>query len=36
MEEHLQLLKEKSLPLPNENPNPKIVIQNQEPIAQAS
>ena len=27
MEEHLELLKEQSLPVPNENPNPKIVIQ---------
>ena len=36
MEEHLELLKEQSLPVPNKNPNPKIVIQNQEPLAQAS
>lgn len=36
MEEHLELLKEQSLPVPDENPNPKIVIQNQGPIAQAS
>ena len=36
MEEHLELLKEQSLPVPNENPNPKIVIQNQEPLDQAS
>jgi predicted RNase H-like HicB family nuclease len=36
MEEHLELLKKQSLPVPNENPNPKIVIQNQEPLAQAS
>jgi predicted RNase H-like HicB family nuclease len=36
MEEHLELLKKQSLPIPNENPNPKIVIQNQEPLAQAS
>jgi predicted RNase H-like HicB family nuclease len=36
MEEHLELLKKQSLPVPNENPNPKIVIQNQEPFAQAS
>ena len=28
MEEHLELLKEQSLPVPNKNPNPKIVIQN--------
>lgn len=36
MEEHLELLKEQSLPVPDENPNPKIVIQNQEPLDQAS
>ena len=36
MEEHLQLLKEQSLPIPKENLDPKIVIQNQEPIAKAS
>jgi predicted RNase H-like HicB family nuclease len=36
MEEHLELLKKQSLPIPNENPNPTIVIQNQEPLAQAS
>jgi hypothetical protein len=36
MEEHLELLKKQSLLVPNENPNPKIVIQNQEPLAQAS
>jgi predicted RNase H-like HicB family nuclease len=27
MEEHLELLKKQSLPVPDENPNPKIVIQ---------
>jgi predicted RNase H-like HicB family nuclease len=36
IEEHLQLLKEQSLPIPRENPSPKIIIQNQEPVAQAS
>ena len=36
MEEHLELLKKDSLPVPNENPNPKIVIQNQESLTQAS
>ena len=35
MEEHLELLKEKSLPIPKKNPARKIVIQNQEPLAQA-
>ena len=36
MKEHLELLKEQSLPIPKENADPKIVIQNQEPLAQAS
>lgn len=34
MEEHLELLKEQSLPIPKENANPKIIIQNQETLAQ--
>ena len=33
MEEHVGLLREQSLPIPNENPDPKIIIQNQEPLA---
>ncbi len=36
MEEHLELLKEQSLPIPKESADPKIVIQNQESLAQAS
>jgi predicted RNase H-like HicB family nuclease len=36
MEEHLELLKEQSLPIPKANADPKIVIQNQESLAQAS
>ena len=36
MEEHIELLKEQSLPVPKENPDPKIVIQNQESLAKAS
>jgi predicted RNase H-like HicB family nuclease len=36
MEEHRELLKKQSLPVPNKSPTPKIVIQNQEPLAQAS
>ena len=36
MKEHLELLKEQSLPIPNENADPKIIIQNQESLAQAS
>lgn len=35
MEEHLELLREQSLPIPTKNPTPKIVIQNQEPLAKA-
>jgi hypothetical protein len=31
MEEHRELLKKQSLPVANENPNPKILIQNQQP-----
>ena len=33
VEEHIGLLKEKGLPIPKENPNPKVTIQNQEPFA---
>lgn len=33
MEEHLQLLREQGLPIPKTSPNPKITIQNQEPLA---
>jgi predicted RNase H-like HicB family nuclease len=35
MKEYLELLKEQSLPIPKENADPKIVIQNQESLAQA-
>ena len=35
IEEHVALLKERSLPIPQENPNPKVIIQNQEPLAKA-
>jgi predicted RNase H-like HicB family nuclease len=35
MEEHVELLKEQSLPIPQKNPDPKIVIQNQEALAKA-
>ncbi len=34
-EEHIGLLKEKNLPIPKENPNPKVIIQNQEHLARA-
>ena len=30
MKEHINLLKEKGLPIPPPNPNPKIIIQNEE------
>ena len=36
MEEHVGLLKEQSLPVPKENSDPKIIIQNQESLARAS
>lgn len=29
MEEHVSLLKEKCLPIPEQNPNPTVIIQNQ-------
>jgi predicted RNase H-like HicB family nuclease len=36
MEEHVELLKERRLPVPKESANPKIVIQNQEPLAKTA
>ena len=33
MKEHIELLKEKNLPVPPENPNPKIDIQNEKKFA---
>jgi predicted RNase H-like HicB family nuclease len=36
MEEHIELLKEQSLPVPQENRDPRIIIQNQESLARAS
>lgn len=35
MMEHINLLKEQGLPIPTKNPNPKIVIQNEEKLAAA-
>lgn len=32
MKEHIKLLKEKGLPIPPRNPNPKIIIQNEEKL----
>lgn len=31
--EHIKLLKEQGLPVPQENKNPKIIIQNESPSA---
>jgi len=36
MEEHVELLKQQSLPIPKTTPDPKITIQNQESLVQAS
>ena len=36
IEEHVALLKEQGLPVPKENPNPRIVIQNQERMARTA
>jgi len=33
--EHVALLKEQGLSVPKENPNPRVIIQNQEPLAEA-
>ena len=35
MGEHINLLKEKGLPVPSKNQNPKIIIQNQQELAVA-
>ena len=35
MKEHVELLKEKSLPVPDRNPAPKIVIQNEKKLVAA-
>ena len=36
IEEHVALLKEQGLSVPKENPNPRIIIQNQEPMARTA
>ena len=36
IEEHVALLKERGLPVPKENPNPQITIQNQEPMTRTA
>ncbi len=33
IDEHVALLKEKDLPIPKQNPNPKVTIQNQEKLS---
>ena len=35
MEEHVALLKEQNLPVPEQNPNPTVVVQNTEQVAPA-
>ena len=32
MEEHIALLKEQNLPIPPQNPDPKVVIQNEKKL----
>jgi predicted RNase H-like HicB family nuclease len=36
MEEHINLLREKGLPVPKENPNPTVVIQNERKLAEVT
>jgi predicted RNase H-like HicB family nuclease len=36
MEEHVGLLKEQNLPIPDPNPDPTVVVQNAERIAPAA
>jgi predicted RNase H-like HicB family nuclease len=36
MEEHIELLKEQKLPIPEANPSPKITIQNEEGLARSA
>ena len=33
MEEHVELMKEQGLPIPDKNPNPNILIQNQQALS---
>jgi predicted RNase H-like HicB family nuclease len=35
MKEHLALLRENNLPVPGENPDPRIVIQNEDTLKRA-
>jgi predicted RNase H-like HicB family nuclease len=36
MEEHVALLKDQNLPIPEQNSNPKVVVQNTELVAPAA
>jgi predicted RNase H-like HicB family nuclease len=36
MEEHVALLKDQNLPIPAQNPNPKVLVQNTEQVAPAA
>ena len=36
MEEHLTLLREQNLPIPNPNLNPTVIVQNDGPVASAA
>ena len=36
MEEHVALLKDQKLPIPQRNPNPTVVVQNAEQVAPAA
>lgn len=36
MDEHVALLEERGLPVPPVNPNPRVVVQNQQPLAGAA
>lgn len=36
MEEHVSLLKERGLPVPQANPNPTIIIQNESKLAEVT
>jgi len=36
MDDHVLLLREQRLPVPPENPNPRIVVQNQQALAPAA
>ncbi len=36
MDEHVTLLKEQKLPIPKQNPNPTLVVQNTEQVAPAA